>query len=180
MAFHEKAMWNKAIILLQVYFRLAICFIVILSTNGRLSPSSFVYRSIRLWKQKLNCSDSDDESDIEDDIEAFENLYIEYTCEKIDDPTMEAENNPIAFTINDIVGDPADHYKFRTKSHIRREFLIRVKVNGVSRSYPNNPHNPLPRLAFSPETLPLVVLPTTTRCRRVDRELALSWISLMD
>jgi hypothetical protein len=133
-----------------------------------------------LNEELLNCSDSDDESDIEDDIEAFENLYIEYTCEKIDDPTMEAENNPIAFTINDIVGDPADHYKFRTKSHIRREFLIRVKVNGVSRSYPNNPHNPLPRLAFSPETLPLVVLSTTTRCRRVDRELALSWISLMD
>jgi hypothetical protein len=27
---------------------------------------------------------------------------------------------------------------------------IRVKVNEVSRSYPNNPHNPLPRLDFQP------------------------------
>jgi hypothetical protein len=73
-----------------------------------------------LNEEYLDCSDSDDAEDIQEQIDTLNAFFIDKVFEKENDPEMQPVIRKSNFSIDDIVGDPREHWRFRTKDHLRR------------------------------------------------------------
>ena len=76
-----------------------------------------------LVDQLDDASDSDEEDEIQEDIDQAEMMLEELVFEKVDDPEMNRTYIPIDITIDSL--DPKDvdiYYRFRTKAHLKRVF----------------------------------------------------------